>query len=113
MNPLKVAIFKEVRSNHENSRDLSDDELNKLLFHHTDGLRLSYTGFLVLKNIFTVYSFEIPSTLKSKHRFGLSKLEFPYFFTANRLILFSEMDSVMVALVGGIEGFLETCSKID
>ena len=113
MHPLKIAIFTEVRRLHEKSANLTDDQLNDLIFHHRDGLRLSYSGFLIIKNIFTAYSFEIPITLKSKHRYGLSKMEYPYFFTKRRLILFSEMDSMVIKLHGGIEGFLETCSTID
>jgi hypothetical protein len=40
-------------------------------------------------------------------------MEYPYFFTKSRLILFSEMDSMVIKLHGGIEGFLETCSQLD
>lgn len=113
MSPLKKAIFKEIRAQHEKAALLDDEQLNKLIFHHPDGLRLSYSGFIIVKNIFTAYSFEIPESIKSRHRFGLSKMEFPYFFTKRRLILFSEMDSMVIKLHGGVEGFLETCSQID
>lgn len=110
---LKVAIFAEVRTHHEKAKTLSDEQLNELLFHHRDGLRLSYTGFITLKKIFTVYSFELPEEMKSRHQFGMSKMEYPYFFTKSRLILFSEMDAMVIKLHGGIEGFLEMCSNID
>lgn len=113
MLPLKKAIFQEIRNNHEKAAPLDDEQLNKLIFHHPDGLRLSYSGFIIIKNIFTAYSFEIPESIKSRHRFGLSKMEFPYFFTKRRLILFSEMDAMVIKLHGGVEGFLETCSQID
>ena len=113
MNPLKIAIFNEVRKTIEQSSRFSDDEFNKLMFHHPDGLRLTLKGFLITKSIFTAYSFEMPETIKTRHRFGLSKLEYPYFFTKNRLILFSEMDATMVKLHGGIESFLENCSQFD
>lgn len=110
---LKSAIFTEVRKTIEESSALNDEQLNKLLFHQPDGLRLSLKGFLVIKSIFTAYSFEIPETLKSRHQRGMSKMEYPYYFTTKRLILFSEMDAMVVKLHGGIEGFLETCSHID
>jgi hypothetical protein len=113
MSPLKNAIFVEVRNNHEKANDLSDDQLNKLLFHHPDGLRLSLTGFIIIKSIFTAYSFGLPDTIKSRHQRGMSKMEYPYFFTPTRLILFSEMDAMVVKLAGGIEPFLETCSQLD
>jgi dGTP triphosphohydrolase len=107
MSPLKVAIFTEVKKTHDEASGLSDENLNKLIFHHPDGLRLSLNGFLVIKKIFTAYSFEIPDTLKSKHQYALSKMEYPYFFTKRRLIVFSEMDATMITLQGGIQSFLE------
>jgi dGTP triphosphohydrolase len=113
MTPLKNAIFVEVRKNHDEANALNDDQLNKLLFHHPDGLRLSLKGFIVIKNIFTAYSFEIPETIKTRHQFGMSKMEYPYFLTKRRLVLFSEMDAMVIKIHGGIEGFLETCSQFD
>lgn len=113
MSPLKKAIFEEIRKNHDEASGLDDIQLNKLLFHHPDGLRLSLKGFVVIKAIFTAYSFAIPETLKSRHQFGMSKMEYPYFLTQKRLVLFSEMDAMVIKLHGGIEGFLEVCSQID
>jgi hypothetical protein len=113
MNPLKTAIFIEVRNKHEEAVPLNDEQLNKLLFHHPDGLRLSLKGFLVIKNIFTAYSFEVPETIKSKHQRSLGKMEYPYFLTSKRLVLFSEMDAMVIKLHGGIESFLETYCFID
>lgn len=113
MDSLKIAIFNQVREHHDKSKTLSDEELSQLIFHHSSGLRLSFTGFVILKNIFTVYSFEIDCELKSRHFIGMSKMEFPYYMTKRRLILFSEMDSMVIKLHGGIKGFLETCFNID
>lgn len=109
MVPLKVAIFEEVRKKHEKSATLSDEQMNNLLFHHPHSLRLTFRGFLVLKNIFTVYSFEMDATLTARHQMGMSKMEYPYYVTTKRLILFSEMDAMVIKLHGGIKGFLETC----
>lgn len=113
MTPLKKAIFAEIRKQHEKAGSLDDEQLNKLIFFHPEGLRLSYSGFIIIKNIFTAYSFELPESLKSRHFFGLSKMEYPFFFTRKRLILFSEMDAMVIKIHGGLEGFLETCSQID
>lgn len=113
MEALKIAIFSEVRKHHEKAANLSDDQLNQRIFHNVSGLRLSFGGFLVLKNIFTVYSFEMTETLKAKHHIGMSKMEYPYYITSKRLILFSEMDAMMIKLHGGIEGFLEACFNVD
>ncbi len=113
MTTLKEAIFVEVRNKHEDAKNLNDDQLNKLIFHHPTGLRLSLTGFRIIKGIFTAYSFQIPVTLKSRHQRGMSSLIYPYFLTAKRLVLFSDMDAMTVKLCGGVEPFLETCSQID
>jgi len=111
--PLKKAIFAEIRKKNSEYSEKTDEQMNHLLFHHNDGLRLSLTGFMECKPIFTAYSFEIPDTIKTKHRFGLSKLEYPYFFTKRRLVLFSEMDASMVTLCGGVEQFLESCYQFE
>lgn len=113
MNPLKDAIFDEIRKSFDEYYQMDNNQLNKLLFHHPDGLRLSLTGFRIIKKIFTAYSFELPDTLKSRHKRAMSRMEYPYFFTPTRLILFSAMDSMVVKLAGGIEQFLETCSQLD
>ncbi len=127
MSPLKVSIFSEIRKfysddsvkdfvkkyNIEDIVSLDDENMNKILFHHPDGLRLSLAGFIIIRKVFTAYSFSIPKGLKSRHRFGMSKIEFPYFSSVSRLVLFSEMDASVVTLCGGVERFLETNSHID
>ena len=106
---LKVAIFNEVRKKHEKSATLTDEQLNQIIFRSPTGLRLNFQGFLILKNIFTVYSFELDVTLTAKHQIGMDKMEYPYYITNKRLILFSEMDAMVIKLHGGIKGFLENC----
>jgi hypothetical protein len=113
MIPLKVAIFEEIRKQNDIFVEHTDDQMNDFIFHHRDGLRLSYSGFLVIKKIFTAYSFAIPENLKTRHRYGMSKMEYPYFFTHRRLILFSEMDASVIKLSGGVENFLENCSQFE
>lgn len=113
MSSLKAAIFSEVRRHHEKSVNLTDDELNQKIFHTPTGLRLTFQGFLILKNIFTVYSFEMDTTLTAKHQIGLSVMEYPYYINPKRLILFSEMDAMVIKLQGGIKGFLETCFNLE
>jgi len=113
MVPLKVAIFGEIRKHHEKSADLTDDELNHIVFLNPHGLRLTFQGFLILKNIFTVYSFEMDVTLTAKHQIGMSAMEYPYYISSRRFILFSEMDAMVIKLQGGIKGFLETCFNME
>jgi hypothetical protein len=108
MNPLKAAIFREVRKDRTEVENENDDALNKLMFQNPSSLRLSLTGFIFCKRIFTAYSFELTIDVVSRHRIALSKLEYPYYLTSRRLILFSEMDAVMVKLHGGVKGFLES-----
>ena len=110
MPSLKELIFDEVRTQHETSADYSNEQLNKLLFRSSDSLRLSLGGFIIIKNIFTAYSFAIPITLKTKHQMAMSNMTYPYFLTAKRLVLFSEMDAAVITLCGGIERFLENCT---
>jgi hypothetical protein len=49
----------------------------------------------------------------AKHQIALSKMEFPYAIWRKRLILFSDMDAMMIKLHGGVMGFLEAYSQID
>ena len=113
MSALKQAIFNEIRKSEEDCQPLNDEEMNNLVFHHPDGLRLSLTGFRIIRKIFTAYSFEIPKTIKCKHHFSMGKMTYPYYMTTKRLVLFSEMDAMTVKLTGGIERFLENSSEIE
>ena len=111
--PFKKTLFGEIRKYDAELAPLSDDELNKHIFHYADSLRLSLSGFIVIKKQFTAYSFEMPANVKTKHLMALSKMEFPYAVRRKRLILFSEMDAMVIKLHGGVLGFLETYSQID
>lgn len=113
MTPLKVAIFDEVRKTHDPGKIYTNDQLNTLLFYHQDAVRLTFHGYLILKKIFTVYSFELTTPLMARHQIGMSVMEFPYYISSKRLILFSEMDSMMIKLQGSVEIFLENCFNID
>ncbi len=109
MVPIKVAIFSEIRKQNKKFANVDDDELNQTLFVNASGLRLTFPGFLILKNIFTVYSFDMDITITAKHQIGMASMMFPYYINPKRLILFSEMDAVVIKLQGGVKGFLETC----
>lgn len=112
MQPIKISLFAEIRKNNAEYEESDDDQLNAYFFYHPQNLRLSLTGFIIVKKTFTAYSFELPSTTKTKHRQALSHLEYPYFLTNKRLVLFSEMDAMMIKLSGGVENFLENYSRI-
>lgn len=104
---IKTKIFEEIKRHHEKSKNLTNEQLEKIVFYHHNGLRLTFSGFLIMKGIFTTYSFEIKSELKTKHYIGMSKMVFPYYVSEKRLILFSELDAMTIKLYGGIEKFLE------
>ena len=111
--PFKKMLFEEVRKFETDTIPMDDIELNKYLFHWPDGLRLSLAGFRIIKKQFTAYSFEMPVTIRAKHQMALAKMEYPYAIWRKRLILFSEMDAMVVKLAGGITQFLETYSQLD
>jgi len=111
MNDLKAKVFTEIRSYYSDVTE-TDEELNGVMFY-PQSLRLTLNGFIQVKKLFTAYSFDMPSTIRARHLQALSKMEYPYYLTAKRLVLFSSMDSMMIKIHGGTEGFLENCSKIE
>lgn len=111
MNSFKTTLFIELRKHHDGYKDLSDEEIDKILFYKIDSLRLTMNGFICIKKIFTAYSFQVPDTMKTKHFKALTKMTYPYYLTSKRLILFSEMDAMVVEIQGSIERFLEVCSQ--
>lgn len=114
MIPLKVAIFDEVRKTVPELSEIGDDLLNAKIFHHGgDDLRLTYVGVRILQKAFTAYSFQISLALKAKHQMGLSKLEYPYYITYNKLTVFSDTDAMVIKLAGSVERFLENNFQID
>ena len=113
MTPLKTAIIGDVRKNFPESGKLTDEQLINVLFRNPRTLRLTQEGYFILKSLFTAYIFEIPESIKAKHQLGMSRMQFPYFLTKRKLVLFSELDAMTVKLSGGIELFLENCYQID
>lgn len=107
ISPLKSLIFKEVKNKYEKHKGLSDEDLDQLMFRTEH--RLTFSGFVLLKHIFTAYSFEIPITLKARHYIGMSVLSSPYFLTSKKLVLFSSEDALIVKLSGSVELFLHQC----
>lgn len=82
-------------------------EVNELVFRNASILRLTYSGYVIMRGQFAAYSFEIARPMKSRTLAALSKLAFPYFITSGRLVVFSEMDAAMITLAGDVETFLE------
>ncbi len=115
MSPIKIKIIHEIKAQRVDPLlpTMTDDEINSVLFHNPATLRLSLHGLVALSKIFTPYKFELPANLKSRQRIALSKFEYPYFLSTRRLVVFSEMDAVMIRLHGGVDTFLDNCYQID
>ena len=113
MKKIKTLLFEEIRKQYSELCNESDEYLNSLMFHTSDSLRFSLKGFMLCKEMFTAHSFKMPKELKTRHWAALAKMEYPYFLVKHRLILFSEMDVMVITLKGGIEQFLESCSDQD
>lgn len=107
LTPIKVLVFAEIRKSDAETEHIGDVELNKMLFVKPSSFRLSLSGFVKLKKIFTAFSFELPAEIMPRHKISLAKMEFPYFLTVSRLVLFSEKDSAVIKLSGGLVPFLD------
>ena len=108
---LKVKIFSKLRSEVPDFTEMEDPRLNAIIFHHPSGLRLSQTGFAALRRFFDTYKFDIPENMKSRCNQALDKLEYPYYFVAKRIYVFSELDATMIKLSGGVDSFLDSQSQ--
>jgi len=109
---LKHVVFEEIRSSKEKFKDFTDENLNVLLFYNGSGLRLTYAGFLTLKDVFDTYIFEHNNNFKGKDILTISRtMKFPYYLSEKRMALFSGDDATMVKLCGSIENFLKTQYK--
>jgi hypothetical protein len=106
MSPLKSILFSELKKAKPEFEGISDKEIDKQIFKMPSSMALTYSGFVILKKYFTAYSFPINENLKPKYVKNLSRLESPYFYITNRLIIFSSMDAMTIKLVGGVEQFL-------
>ena len=83
------------------------ESMHHVIFKHDDGLRLTYTGYLLMRRKFEAYSFDIPKPLVAGRLKALQQMVYPYFITEKRLVLFSEMDATVLTLAGGVSEYLE------
>ena len=75
-----------------------------------EGLRLTYLGNELLKRNFTFYEFNHDITPTPKMYLFLDrKMQWPYYFTKKKMVLFNQDDAAWYRLNGNdIEAFLET-----
>jgi hypothetical protein len=108
MQPLKLAIIEEVKKSKRKFSDRDVATLNAEFFLQENTLRLSYYGYINIKDVFTPYPFELDYTIRPKHLIGLAKvMKYPYYLSRMKLVLFSDSDAIMISLYGDVRIFLE------
>jgi hypothetical protein len=110
----KQAIFSNLRAVFEDMAGLDDSELNRNLFFHHAGLRLSYTGYLKFAKVYTSYEFPIidKKQVSARHLISLTReMGYPYYISAANLVLFSEQDAFMFKLRGGTGFWIQSPVK--
>jgi hypothetical protein len=108
MSELKQTIFNEIKAAGSGSEKITNEQLEAHMFVTQEGLRLSYSGLLLMQEQFTSHVIDISGiTFKSRHLIAISNLfKYPYYLSKKKLILFSESDAIMIQLSGGVEAFL-------
>ena len=111
MATLKSEIFTLIREKLPLYVKYTDEELDKIVFHTHETIRLSQQGYKILSGIKKFYVFIIPQDLASKHSMALSSLSGPFYRSMKRIYIFSDDDALMIELSGGIEQFLNKYVK--
>ncbi len=111
MATLKSEIFTLIREKLPLYVKYTDEELDKIVFHTHENIRLSQQGYKILSALKKSHSFEIPQDLSSKHSMALSVLSGPFYRTVKRIYIFSDEDALMIKVSGGIEQFLDKYVK--
>ena len=101
------------------TKQLSDDKAFRITPHSVfynyrsgKGFRLSKGGCFLMQKVYDSYEIKIKSNkpIKTKDVILLEKhLEYPYFITDRKLVLFSEKDTVDFKLYGG--DFIAWCKS--
>ena len=83
------------------------------IFYNTKkkGLRLTPLGYQLLKRDYDYYPFPIEkeSKVTVRHILALdAEMNWPYYLTSKRLVLFSDEDSVILKLVGGYDNWIKS-----
>lgn len=111
MNTIKKTIVEEIKKSKQKFSAVSIEDLNDEFFLQDSSLRLTYIGYMQIKEVFTPYIFELDCDIKSKHLINLAKtMRYPYYLSRSKLVLFSDSDAVLIKLYGSLSKFLEHCS---
>jgi hypothetical protein len=77
------------------------------VFFRPSNIRLSYDGNRLLAKVCDSYPFKHSADFKPRHLISLTKkFKYPFYLSANYLVLYSEKDAVLLSLVGDPEEFL-------
>lgn len=91
--------------------NVSRPELENLIFKSSTNIRLTYQGNRYMSRYFDSYPYPHNINTLSKHLIGLSRdMNFPYYFSDKMLVLYSEVDAMMVNLHGGVDNYFEYLS---
>lgn len=77
------------------------------VFFRPNNIRLSYDGNRLLSKICESYPFKHNNTFKPKHLIELTrKFKLPYYMSSNYIVVYSEVDAVLLTLIGDPNEFL-------
>ena len=109
MEKIKIAVVEEIKKCKDSVAHVDTERLCNEVFSCPSSLRLTYSGYLLTKYAFKEYSFDIRGvSLVPKHLISLGKtMQFPYYITVSKLVVFSEADAVVIKLCGSVHKFLE------
>lgn len=117
MNKIRERIIDEIYEH--NKHKFERKEVADIIFLRPDTIRLRYQGFMLLKRLFSVYSFPIDvtgnkPTLVAKDLMYLHReMKFPYYISKTEIHLFSEKDAFVIKLYGDIRTWLNSFDKYE
>lgn len=109
MTSIHDQIYKHLKDKYGKGVDMRPRDI----FYNTrkKGLRLTRTGYELLRKDFDSYAFAIDKETKvtAKHILRLdSEMQWPYYLTQKQIVLFSEEDSIILKLVDGYENWIKS-----
>jgi len=106
MNSVATKITNEIIK--YNSINCKAEKLAPVIFFRPGTVRLTYKGYVILKKIYTEYSFP-KDELTSKQLIALYRNSaYPYYIGSRKLSLFDGEDAFAVKMYGSIEEWLDS-----
>ncbi len=103
LSPSKLAIFADLRKENEAYCQLTDKELDHLIFRNSQTLRLKKEGYDLLSKVYWSEKFDVGTTkLTGRELLTLKNaVPLPFFLTAKYLYLFSSKQAFILSLLKG------------